>query len=169
MAKNSIHSIQRRLLAISRSKKVNHQQTLTLYFIKRFLYRISISDYKNQFVLKGGMFLYAKTDNLNRPTKDIDLLAQEFETTKNELKDKFEVIASLEYQNDAVFFDTTSIQISELEKEDKYSGWRVLINATLGNIKQRVQIDVGFGDIITPSYEEIVLPTLLNDLETPVL
>ena len=169
MAKNNIHSVQKRLLALSRKQKTNHQQTLTLYFIERFLYRISISTYKEHFILKGGMFLYAKTDNLNRPTKDIDLLAQEFKTEKNELLKKFQTIDSLEYQNDGVLFDTTAIQVNELEKEDKYSGWRVLIGATLGNIKQRIQIDIGFGDIITPSYEEITLPILLNNLEIPVL
>ncbi len=122
MAKNVIHSIQQRLLAISRSNRINHQQTLTLYFIERFLYRISISDYKDKFILKGGMFLYSKTDNLNRPTKDIDLLAQEYETEKNEIQEKFEAIAKLEYESDGVLFDSTNIQISELEKQDKYSG-----------------------------------------------
>lgn len=169
MAKNNIHSVQQRLLALSRKQKTNHQQTLTLYFIERFLYRISISTYKEHFILKGGMFLYAKTDNLNRPTKDIDLLAQEFKIEKNELLKKFQTIASLEYQNDGVLFDTTAIQVNELEKEDKYSGWRVLIDATLGNIKQRIQIDIGFGDIITPSYEEIALPILIDNLEIPIL
>lgn len=122
MAKNVIHSIQQRLLAISRSNRINHQQTLTLYFIERFLYRISISDYKDKFILKGGMFLYSKTDNLNRPTKDIDLLAQEYETEKNEIQEKFEAIAKLEYESDGVLFNSTNIQISELEKQDKYSG-----------------------------------------------
>jgi len=169
MAKNTIHSIQQRLLAISRNKRANHQQLLTLYFIERFLYRLSISPYKNQFILKGGMFLYAKTDNLNRPTKDIDLSVQQFGIEQDELHKIFKSICSLEYENDGIVFDANTVQVNELEKEDKYLGWRILINATLGNIKERVQIDIGFGDIITPSYEEITLPTLLENLEIPVL
>lgn len=169
MAKNTIHSIQQRLLAISRNQKKNHQQTLTLYFIERFLYRISISTHKSQFILKGGMFLYAKTNNLNRPTKDIDLSVQEFRIAQDELHEIFKNICSLKYENDGVVFDTNTVEVKELEKEDKYSGWRILIHATLGNIKERVQIDIGFGDIITPSYEEITLPTLLESLEIPVL
>lgn len=169
MTKNTIHSIQQRLLAISRNQKTNHQQTLTLYFIERFLYRMSISTHKSQFILKGGMFLYAKTNNLNRPTKDIDLSVQEFRIGQNELHEIFKNICSLEYENDGVVFDKNTVEVKELEKEDKYSGWRVLIHATLGNIKERVQIDIGFGDIITPAYEEIRLPTLLENLEIPVL
>jgi predicted nucleotidyltransferase component of viral defense system len=169
MAKNTIHSIQQRLLAISIAKEIKHQQTLTLYFIERFLYRLSISPYKNQFILKGGMFLYAKTENLNRPTNDMDLSVQEFGIQQDELHKIFATICSLEYENDGILFDPNTIQVNELEKEDKYSGWRILINATLGNIKERVQIDIGFGDIITPSYEEISLPTLLDNLEIPIL
>lgn len=169
MTKNTIHSIQQRLLAISRQQKTNHQQTLTLYFIERFLYRMSISTYKNQFILKGGMFLYAKTNNLNRPTKDIDLSAQEFRIGQDKLYEIFKNICSLEYENDGVLFDANTVEVKELEKEDKYSGWRILIHATLGNIKERVQIDIGFGDIITPTYEEINLPILLKNLEIPVL
>lgn len=169
MTKNTIHSIQQRLLAISRNQKTNHQQTLTLYFIERFLYRMSISTHKGQFILKGGMFLYAKTNNLNRPTKDIDLSVQEFRIGQDELHTIFKNICSLEYENDGVVFDTNTVEVKELEKEDKYSGWRILIHATLGNIKERVQIDIGFGDIITPTYEEMRLPTLLENLETPVL
>ncbi len=124
MAKNIIHSIQQRLLALSRAKETNHnhQQILKLYFIERLAYRISISSYKNQFILKGGIFLYAKTENLNRPTKDIDLSVQEFGLGQNELYKIFATICTLKYEDDGILFDENTVQVNELEKEDKYSG-----------------------------------------------
>lgn len=73
---NTIHSIQMKLKQLSKIQKKNHQLTLTRYFQERLLYRLSKSEFRNNFFLKGGALIYALEQETSRPTLDIDLLAE---------------------------------------------------------------------------------------------
>jgi len=75
VAINKAASIRQRLLNLARERSENFDFVLKQYVIQRLLYRLSISDYQEQFLLKGAMLFLIWTGDLHRPTKDIDLLS----------------------------------------------------------------------------------------------
>lgn len=166
--KNLTESIKAKLKNVSREWNKNHQLTLIRYFQERFLYRLSISEYRNNFFLKGGVLIYAIERRASRPTLDLDLLARKIEADQDKIKTIFREICSMPCEEDGVIFDQDSIETSEIVKEGNYSGVRVKVLSTLGNIKQRIQIDTGFGDIVVPGPVEMIFPTLI-ELPNPEL
>jgi len=163
----NITSIQARLKNYSKQQKRTHTHTLIRYFQERLLYRLSKSMYKENFILKGGALMYAIQKNETRPTLDVDLLAMQVQSDEKKLSRIFNEICTLEY-DDGVVFDTDELRTSEIIKEGNYSGIRVKVLARLGNIKQSLQIDIGFGDLITPAPIAMIYPTLLN-MDAPTL
>jgi predicted nucleotidyltransferase component of viral defense system len=89
------------------------------YFIERLLYRLSISPYADNFILKGGLLLYTILDNRSRATRDIDFLAQNIKNTPAELLRIFTEIAAIPV-NDAVSFDTEKISIERIKEDTDY-------------------------------------------------
>ncbi len=165
---NIAQSIQTKLKDLSKAKNRNHQQTLTRYFQERLLFRLSVSKYKNNFFLKGGTLIYALEKELSRPTLDLDLLAQKIKSDTQVIHKIFETVCRIKFPEDGVVFDTKKIETSEIVKEGKYSGIRIKVPVSLGRINQRMQIDIGFGDIIFPAPVEMDYPTLL-DMESPII
>lgn len=165
---NIMMSIQVKLKQLSKASNKNHQLMLTRYFQERLLFRLSISKYKSNFFLKGGALIYALEKEASRPTLDIDLLAKQISADQIVIADIFKTIANIPYHADGVVFDSNNLEIAEIIKNEKYSGIRVKLMATLGKIKQRTQIDIGFGDIIFPKPIEMEYPTLLK-MENPVI
>lgn len=159
---NTIHAIQMKLKQLSKSQKKNHQLTLTRYFQERLLYRLSKSEFRNNFFLKGGALVYALEQETSRPTLDIDLLAEKVRIDNQSISNIFQKVCSIEYPDDGIVFKTAEIETTEIVKEEKYSGIRVKIPVTLGKIKQRMQIDIGFGDTIVPAPILMDYPSLLG-------
>ena len=159
--KNSISSIQSRLKNVAAKENKTYQIILIRYFIERLIYRLSVSPYKNNFCLKGGALLYAFEQETSRPTMDLDLLGLHIANEQARLKTVFQAISQLPCADDSVLFVEDSITTGEIQKEGRYSGIRVKIEARLGNIRQLMQIDIGFGDVITPAPVEMSYPTLL--------
>jgi len=164
---NIIKSIKDKLKNYSKKHNKIHQATLTRYFQERLLYRLSKSQYKDKFLLKGGALMYSLQKEESRPTLDIDLLARNINTDYGEIKAAFKDICNLSF-HDGVTFDSNDISTSEIIKEGNYSGIRIKIPTRLGNIKQSMQIDIGFGDIVTPGPIEMEYPTIIN-MESPKL
>jgi len=167
MKPGSPKSIRAVLMNLSNEKKLPFQQIITRYLHERLLYRLSVSEYKSTFILKGGNLLYAMEGLYIRPTVDIDMLAEHVSNDKETLKDIFKDICSIVYEDDCVTFDVSNMVVSDIAEEKKYSGIRLLINAKFDTIKQVVQIDIGFGDIITPAPLFLSYPTLLDGLNPP--
>ena len=165
---NSIESIKARLKKISRDKKVAFQTILYRYFHERMLYRLSISSYKDNFCLKGGAFLYALKQEASRPTKDIDFLGRQISNDLEILRETFLEIFEVSYEGDQITFDLDNIKVETINENNHYKGVRLKIDAFLGNTKQPMQIDIGFGDIITPKATQMEYPTLL-DMEPPLI
>jgi predicted nucleotidyltransferase component of viral defense system len=132
------------------------------YLRERLLYRLSSSTYKSKFYLKGGAFLYAAKKEISRPTLDTDLLAQKISNDLDSMKKVFQEICKIENQEDGVTFDWENIQTEKIGEQKNYAGVRVKVMAFLGNQKQLLQIDIGFGDIIKPEGVEMDYPTLLE-------
>lgn len=158
---NLIASIKSRLTNLAKKEKQTYQLILIRYFTERLIYRLSISDFKNHFCLKGGALLYAFEQETSRPTMDLDLLGLHISNEQGKLKTIFQTICEIVCDEDGVHFLSDAIATSEIQKEGRYTGIRLKIDARLGNIRQMLQIDIGFGDIITPAPVEMTYPTLL--------
>lgn len=142
------------------------QDELVTYGLERTIYRLSISEYSERFVLKGGIFLYALFDgNFARATVDIDLLAQHISNDAEEMKKVFYDIFSIKC-DDAMQFDLDSLEVIDITEFKEYHGVNVSIIGYLDRTKVPVSIDIGFGDVIYPECMQMNFPVLL-DMETP--
>lgn len=165
---SSASSIIMRLLTYSRKYNINNQMILIRFFHERLLYRVSISAYKEHLLLKGGNLLYSIQGNTARPTVDIDFSGNKISNDIEEIKKMFLQILSIE-TNDAIIFDTETLTVNEINEQNQYTGVRIKVLAQLANIKQNIQIDIGFGDIITPGPITLDYPILLETFEVPVI
>ena len=142
----------------------NFNPLLKHYLQERFLYRLSKSTYKDNFMLKGGLLLITVDIPSSRPTMDIDLLIHKLGNTK--VMDAFKEILSIEYP-DGVKFDANSLQSEPITKDGAYHGTRLKFKAYLNTSHNDMSIDLGLGDyVINP--REITFPTILNE-DAPVL
>ncbi len=158
--KNLPISIQHKLRNIAKSKGGNSETLLHRYVAERFLYRLSLSKYNDQFFLKGAFLFTIWEDGPYRATRDIDFLGKvsdQIETLEEILKN----ISSIPYEKDGLSFDTDSIKGEIIREGQSYGGIRLKQDVYLGKAKIVLQIDVGFGDIITPKAEKNEFPTLL--------
>lgn len=166
--KNIEASVRARLLKIAKDSNRNFNAVLLQYFQERLLYRLSISIYKYNFILKGALLYLAFDISRIRPTKDIDFLGVNTTNSEEKVLEMFKDFILLE-ENDGVKFDTDSLK-SELIKEDAdYQGIRIYCIAYLGKIKRRMHFDIGFGDKIVPAPISIDFPVLLADSSVPKL
>lgn len=142
------------------------QDELVTYGLERTIYRLSISEYAERFILKGGIFLYALFDgNFARATMDIDLLAQYISNDAEEMKRVFRNIFSIEC-DDALRFDIESLDVINITEFKEYHGVNVSIMGYLDRTKVPVSIDIGFGDVIYPECMQMKFPVLL-DMDAP--
>jgi len=160
--KNRSASIKARLMNLARAEKIDFDSLLLRYFQERLLYRLSISDFSDRFVLKGGLLLICLKMPKYRPTKDIDFLAEQIKNDINEIENIFVSIAEMPC-NDGVKFIPSSISSERIKEDADYEGIRLKIDGTLGQARKRLQVDIGFGDIITPEATLIEFPSLLDD------
>ncbi|MGB5107793.1 MAG: nucleotidyl transferase AbiEii/AbiGii toxin family protein [Candidatus Zixiibacteriota bacterium] len=154
-------SVRQRLLNLSRERKEDFNLILTRYAIERFLYRLSKSKHADRFILKGAMLMAIWIGEVHRPTRDLDLLGfgeAEAETLGAAISE----ICRAEVEKDGLEFDADGVDIEEIRENQEYPGQRVKVNVTLGNAKIRIQIDVGFGDAVTPKANVISYPVLLQ-------
>jgi predicted nucleotidyltransferase component of viral defense system len=164
--KNYAESVRTRLNELGRRENIWFNYLITRYLHERFLYRLSKSSYTDNFCLKGGALLYALEGISARQTRDLDLLGRHLSNAPENLKSCFEEILSIEFENDGVVFDIASLSTSEITKEGNYKGTRLEFWAILGQIREKMQVDVGFGDIVVPAPVLMQFPTLL-DLPAP--
>ncbi|MEO1513746.1 MAG: nucleotidyl transferase AbiEii/AbiGii toxin family protein [Bacteroidota bacterium] len=164
----NIESIKAKLKNYSRKNNKVHQNTLTKFFQERSLYRLSISNYKHNFLLKGGALAYTIGGDDSRHTKDIDFLISKLQAEQENLRTVFEDICETT-SNDGVLFKSKNIKVETIQKEGNYSGTRIKVEAKLGKISQQVQVDIGVGDYVTPGPQEIEFPTILKELPSPMM
>src|SRR5580700_8877414 len=126
---NLAASIAARLLNHARQSGADYQTLLTSYCLERFLYRLSVSDRAERFILKGAMLLRVWSDQPYRATRDLDLLRRgqsDFEAIRDDLKN----IVDTPVPADAVAFDSQAIQIDPIRAEDEYAGARATLPVT---------------------------------------
>lgn len=167
MSGNLGASVRARLLNIAKAEKADFNQVLVRYALERFLYRLSKSAHANNFLLKGAMLFNLWYDMPHRPTRDADLLGfgpSDLESIGQTFRDIVSVVA-----DDGIVFDPASVSVEEIRKAAGYAGARIIISAELARARCKTQIDVGFGDAVTPGPVDAVYPVLIADFPAPLL
>jgi predicted nucleotidyltransferase component of viral defense system len=154
------------LLALAQRAGEDFQFILGRWITERFLWRLSASDERNNFVLKGAMLFLARDQKLHRQTKDLDLLGFGSPNVA-EVEARIRFICALP-ANDGIVFDLNRIQGQRIREDAEYEGVRVRVPATLDGARVMMQIDVGFGDSVEPPPTMVSFPVLLP-LDVPVL
>lgn len=160
--KNKAASVRAKLMNIARAEKIDFDFLLLRYFQERFLYRLAISEFSDRFILKGGLLLICLKMPRSRPTKDIDFLAKEIKNDPVELEYIFKSITAISC-NDGVKFISLSLISEQIKENVDYEGIRIKIDATLGQARKKLQMDIGFGDVIIPRAMRMEFPTLLEE------
>lgn len=154
-------SVRQRLMDQARNSQEDVNLLLTRYALERLLYRLSQSRHRNQFILKGAMLFQIWTSQSHRPTRDLDLLGYGLPEPAT-FASVFREICQLEVEEDGLEFQKESVQAEQMREGEDYEGLRIKLLARLGTARIPIQIDIGFGDAITPSPDEILYPTLLE-------
>lgn len=150
MRKSNIEqSVRQKLLNIANSKGIDYNIVLIWYGLERFLYRLSKSEYQDYFILKGAMLFSVWAEQPLRPTKDLDLMAYG-DASEEYLRKVITEICQTEVEDDGLEFDRASIEINPIREDQEYDGQRIKLLARIGNARIKLQIDIGFGDAITP-------------------
>ena len=159
--KNVPASVRSRLLNRARSENRPFNELLQYYSMERFLFRLSKSPHKSCFVLKGALMLRVWGVPEIRPTMDIDMLGR---TSNDEKKiiSQIKDILGTEVGSDGLIFDMQSIKFERITEDSEYQGIRVHFIVTLDSAKIRMQLDIGFGDIIFPGPELEEVPVMLD-------
>lgn len=160
-------SIRQRLLDLSRERGEDFQTILDRYAVERLLYRLSVSDQRDEFLLKGALLFAVWFDAPHRPTRDADLLGLG-QRDAARLADSVRRLCAIAAE-DGMAYDAASVRVQEIREQASYPGLRVNLRATLGNARCNVQLDVGFGDAVTPGPVEAEYPSLLDGLPSPRL
>lgn len=161
-------SVKARLKNFAVKSGCTFQEALTYYGLERSIYRISISQYAENFVLKGGIFLYAIFGrNYERATTDVDFLAQRISNSSEEMKTVFQNIFSQDV-DDALVFDVDSIAVEDITEFKEYHGLHISFVGYLGRTKIPIGIDIGFGDVIYPDSVKMDFPVIL-DMDPPIV
>lgn len=160
-------SIRARLRDAARERGEDFNVTLNRYAIERYLYRLSISRWAEQFVLKGALLFDLWFDEPHRPTRDADFLgfgADDAETAKSIVTD----ICTIEV-DDGIEFDPAATKVEGIREDARYGGLRVRISGRLDGALCTAQIDIGFGDAVTPGPMVVDYPTMLEGVPAPRL
>jgi predicted nucleotidyltransferase component of viral defense system len=154
-------SVRARLLRLSTERREDFQLLLTRYANERLLYRLTKSPHGAQFVLKGAALFTLWTGRAHRATRDLDLLGFG-DATEAHVREVFKEILAVDVPDDGVVFDIASLTVGPIREDQQYGGVRATLNATVTNARVRLQVDVGFGDAITPAAELVEFPALLD-------
>lgn len=157
----TVDSVRQRLLNLSKSQSEDFQVVLTRYAIERILYRLSMSPHESQFVLKGATLFSLWASAPHRATRDLDLLAYTT-NTQSELLAVFSGLLTLRVENDGLSFDTRSLKCIPIRDDNEHGGLRITFESFLGVAKIPMQVDVGFGDAVTPNPLRLTMPSILG-------
>ncbi len=158
---NVAASVRQRLLNIIRETGDDPNLLWTRYATERLLYRLSVSEYAGDFILKGAMLFMVWTGQSYRPTVDMDFLGRG-EDSSERLTEVFRNVCGIDVEPDGLVFDVNTVKVAPIREDQEYQGQRLTLIAFLSKARIPVQVDVGFGDVVTPKAKKISYPTLLD-------
>jgi predicted nucleotidyltransferase component of viral defense system len=159
-------SVRARLMNIARETKRDFDAILLQYFQERFLYRLSISPFRSDFILKGALLFLVYEMPFLRPTKDVDFLVRSKSRDNVTIKNMIQDIARIDVE-DGVRFLPESVSLESVMEDADYKGLRVKLKGSLDKARKTLQIDIAFGDVLVAGPVEMEFPLLLDD--QPVL
>ena len=158
---NVAASVRQRLLNHAKDRNEDFNFVLGRFAAERLLYRLSVSEHAATFVLKGALLFLLWSDHIYRPTRDVDLLGFG-DSSIGKLEDIFRDVCRVEVVEDGLVFAVDSVKGSGIREDQEYDGVRITLLAFLGTARIPLQIDIGFGDAITPEVEAVEFPLLLT-------
>lgn len=153
-------SIRQKLSDLARARKVDFGLILVKYGLERILYRLSRSAHRDAFVLKGALLFELWTHGTYRPTRDADFLGRGGNAPEGLVR-LFRELCGMQVEPDGLVFVAGSVRAERITEDADYEGVRVTFTARLDRARIPIQIDIGFGDAITPAPVESDYPTLL--------
>lgn len=160
-------SVRARLLNKAKAEQTDFNAMLLRYAQERLLYRLSQSAHAERFLLKGALLFTLWYDLPHRPTRDVDLLGfgpSDLDSVAQTFRD----IAAMAVA-DGLVFDPASVSALDIRNEANYPGARVHVGGALAGAQLRTQVDIGFGDAVTPGPVPAEFPVLLEEFPAPQL
>jgi predicted nucleotidyltransferase component of viral defense system len=154
-------SVRARLLRLAKDRGDDFQLVLTRYANERLLFRLASSNHASGFILKGAALFTVWTGKPHRATRDLDFLGFG-DPGVARVREIFTDLLSLEVADDGVRFDLGSLTVGLIREDQEYGGVRAEFIARVTNAQVRLQVDVGFGDAITPEATVVEFPVLLD-------
>lgn len=167
MTPNRAASVRARLLNLAKAQASDFNEILIRFALERLLYRLSRSTHSDRFLLKGAMLFALWYEMPHRATRDVDLLGfgpSDLDSIALAFREIAAVVA-----DDGITFDPNSIRVGEIRKAAGYAGARVQLRGELSGARCSAQVDIGFGDAVTPGPVPADFPVLLDDLPAPSL
>jgi hypothetical protein len=158
---NVAASVRDRLLRLAKQSGEDFSYVLTRYALERLLARLAASKHRDAFLLKGAMLFRVWSPTTHRPTKDLDLLGSG-SPDLDRLASVFAEVCGVVLDDDGVVLDPKSVHAERIKEDAEYEGVRVNLTARIGTAKLDLQVDVGFGDAVSPGVVEVDYPTLLG-------
>ena len=134
-------SIKGRLLQGARARGEEFQDVLTRYAIERFLYRLSRSPHRENFVVKGANLFLLWMGAAHRPTRDLDLLGYGTQEVAA-MVSVFQAVCRQSVEDDGMTFDPETVQGSSVRENEKYAGLQITVKGMLGTAVARLQVDI---------------------------
>ena len=159
--KNIALSVRDKLLNHAKKNKRPFNEILQYYGIERFLYRLSLSDYKDILFLKGALLFFVWQISTPRPTRDIDLLGRTSNSPENMMHICRE-ICTIPCIEDGIYWKQETIRLFPTQNQREYEGFRINFNGSLDTAVIHMQIDVGFSDVVYPKPAMMDYPCILN-------
>ena len=141
---------------MAKEKKMSAQLVLQNYMLERLLERVSLSRFRNHFILKGGFLIAAMVGLDTRATMDMDATIKGYPVDEKTIRSMFEEICTIEIHDDITF---SFRSISEIREGDEYTGYRVALTADFPPMAVPLKLDITTGDKITPKEIEYSLTT----------
>ena len=151
---------------LAKELKISAQLVLQNYMLERFLERVSISQYKNNFIIKGGFLISSIIGLDSRATMDMDATIKGFPVNKETIQNMIEDIVAISL-DDRILFKFKSI--GDIREGDEYSGYRVAMSAIYEMMAVPLKIDITTGDIITPKEIEYEHKLMLDNRSIKIL
>ncbi|WP_026834898.1 nucleotidyl transferase AbiEii/AbiGii toxin family protein [Eubacterium xylanophilum] len=163
--KNMAASVLTRLKNQSKEEGIPFQRVLQLFAQEEFLRKLSLSQYADNLILKGGMFIYTLTEFDSRPTRDIDFLIKNLHGSLENIKHTMRDICNISTGNDFITIEVLGTETISVDK--KYPGVKTSFMGSIGKVRIPFSIDVGIDDVIVPDPIKRMIITRLPDFVSP--
>ncbi|MDU7501560.1 MAG: nucleotidyl transferase AbiEii/AbiGii toxin family protein [Finegoldia magna] len=162
----NIESIKAKIRNLAKNNNLSSQEVLQMFLFERFLERLSKSDYKSNFVIKGGFLVSSLIGINNRTTMDMDSTIKGIPLTEENITKVVNSIINIEV-NDGIQFEIKDVNY--IRENDEYENFRVSLVASIGKTKNPMKLDLTTGDAITPREIEYSYPCIFHEKNIEVL